>query len=44
MTLEEAIAHAKEVAEISNCDKCQKEHLQLALWLEELKQYRSNKD
>lgn len=36
MTLEDAIAHAKKVAESSNCDECKQEHLQLVAWLEEL--------
>ena len=36
MTLDEAIAHAKEVA-ASKCDECGKEHQQLAEWLQELK-------
>lgn len=35
MTLDEAIAHAKEVA-ASKCDECGKEHQQLAEWLQEL--------
>ena len=39
MTLDEAIEHAKEVA--GNCDtQCAKDHYQLALWLEELKNLR----
>ncbi|MBD8915962.1 MAG: hypothetical protein EGR77_08230 [Pseudobutyrivibrio sp.] len=44
MTIDEAIAHAKEVAEVQRsneqCNKCAKEHEQLAGWLEELKRYR----
>lgn len=41
MTLEEAIAHAKEVSENQYiCEECQKEHRQLADWLEELKSLR----
>jgi uncharacterized protein YacL (UPF0231 family) len=35
MTLNEAIAHAKDVA-ASKCDECGKEHQQLAEWLVEL--------
>jgi hypothetical protein len=35
MTLDEAIAHAKEVAAFK-CDECGKEHQQLAEWLQEL--------
>ena len=41
MTLEEAIAHAKEISENQYiCEECQKEHRQLASWLEELKELR----
>lgn len=36
MTLDEAIAHAKEVAE-GQCGECALQHAQLAEWLEELK-------
>ena len=39
MTLEEAIAHAKERAN-QDCTDCAKEHAQLAEWLEELKAFR----
>jgi vacuolar-type H+-ATPase subunit H len=39
MTLDEAIEHAKEIAN-SQCNECGKQHKQLADWLEELKQYR----
>lgn len=35
MTLDEAIQHAREVAQ-SGCSECCKEHEQLAEWLEEL--------
>lgn len=39
MTLDEAIAHAKEVFENQSvCEDCREEHKQLAEWLEELKQ------
>ena len=59
MTIDEAIAHAREVAKKNrnfdvipekvmatstfkyNCIKCAEEHIQLAEWLEELKQYRA---
>ena len=42
MTLDEAIAHAKEVFENQYvCEDCREEHKQLAEWLEELKR---NKD
>lgn len=39
MTIEEAIIHAREVAESRNdiCAECREEHQQLAEWLEELK-------
>lgn len=41
VTLEEAIAHAKEMSENQYiCEECQKEHRQLADWLEELKSLR----
>lgn len=38
MTLEQAIAHAQEVA-ASKCDECGKEHAQLAAWLTKLQGY-----
>ena len=46
MTIDEAIAHAREVASRNfddrvHCIKCAEEHEQLAEWLEELKQYRA---
>lgn len=37
MTLDEAIIHAIEVAELSKCEECKQDHLQLAEWLEKLK-------
>lgn len=37
MTLDEAIEHAKEQAQIIKCKACAEEHQQLADWLEELK-------
>lgn len=42
MTLDEAIAHAREVAEDkrADCIACAEEHEQLAKWLEELRLYR----
>ena len=44
MTLDEAIAHAREagmrLVSSEDCKACGEEHLQLAEWLEELKQYR----
>lgn len=41
MTLDEAIIHAKEISENQCiCEECQKEHRQLADWLEELKTLR----
>lgn len=52
MTIDEAIAHAREVAEYKRkcnensdciditCERCAEEHEQLAKWLEELKDYR----
>lgn len=44
MTLDEAIIHAKELAENQSiCKDCREEHKQLAAWLEELKQYREER-
>ena len=44
MTLNEAIEHCYEVANSTPCNesqkKCNAEHLQLAKWLEELREYR----
>ena len=47
MTIDEAIAHAREVASRKfddrvHCIKCAEEHEQLAEWLEELKAYRAS--
>ena len=46
MTIDEAIVHAREVASRKfddrvHCIRCAEEHIQLAEWLEELKQYRA---
>lgn len=46
MTIDEAIAHAREVASRNfddrvHCIRCAEDHIQLAEWLEELKQYRA---
>ena len=46
MTIDEAIAHAREVASRKfddrvHCISCAEEHEQLAEWLEELKAYRA---
>lgn len=46
MTIDEAIVHAREVASRNfddrvHCIKCAEEHIQLAEWLEALKQYRA---
>ena len=38
MTLDQAIKHCYEVAEKEQCSACAEEHLQLAKWLEELRQ------
>ena len=43
MTLDEAIQHAREVAQ-SGCSECCKEHAQLAEWLEELRDRRAAPD
>ena len=53
MTIDEAISHAREKADknsgcwkyctdIKDCKTCEKEHEQLAEWLEELKEYKEN--
>ena len=44
MTIDEAIAHAKETADTRTdlCDKCREEHRQLAEWLKELKLLRAD--
>ena len=47
MTIDEAIAHAREVASRKfddrvHCIRCAEEHEQLAEWLEELKSYRAS--
>jgi type II secretory pathway component PulL len=44
MTLEEAIKHARDTAENRTdlCDECRDEHKQLAEWLEELKQLKTD--
>ena len=54
MTIDEAIAHAREVAEVNRkcnensdcidieCERCAEEHEQLIKWLEELKMYRES--
>lgn len=42
MTLDEAIAHVKEVFENQYvCEDCREEHKQLAEWLEQLRDYKS---
>lgn len=41
MTLDEAIVHAREVAaSLGDCSECAKDHIQLAEWLEELRELR----
>lgn len=40
MTLSEAIEHCHDIAKKLGCCECAEEHLQLAAWLEELKQFR----
>lgn len=45
MTIDEAIEHCKEVAKKSDtCEDCANAHLQLASWLEELKELRVEKE
>ena len=45
MTLDEAIIHAEQVAELNEaeCFECAEEHRQLAKWLKELKELREQK-
>ncbi|MEG1310678.1 MAG: hypothetical protein RR942_04735 [Romboutsia sp.] len=43
MTLDEAIEHCIEQAD-GQCNECAREHYQLALWLQELKEYRKSDD
>ena len=40
MTLDEAIKHCNEVAEENECIECAAEHMRLAEWLTELKEFR----
>ena len=42
MTLDDAIAHAREIA--AGCGECAEEHAQLAEWLEELRGRRGESD
>ena len=46
MTLDEAVEHCYEVANSTPCNesqkKCNAEHLQLAKWLDELREYRAS--
>lgn len=45
MTIDEAIAHAREEAQVlraDGCDLCSQDHEQLADWLEELKRRRAD--
>ncbi len=44
MTLEEAIEHAREVADTCENSECAQDHAQLADWLSELKAYRDFDD
>lgn len=41
MTLDQAIAHAWEVSDKQGCTECGTDHMQLALWLEELRERRN---
>ncbi len=43
MTIDEAIIHAENVAQQQKCIACADEHRQLAEWLREFKQLRSDK-
>lgn len=40
MTLLEAIEHLDEIIENMECCECRNEHIQLKIWLLELKKYR----
>lgn len=40
MNIDEAIKHCYEVASLTSCTECKKDHEQLAEWLKELKSYR----
>jgi len=40
MTLEDAIIHAEETAKENICTPCGENHMQLAEWLKELKEYK----
>jgi len=40
MTIDDAITHAMDVYNKASCEKCKLDHMQLAKWLEELKQLR----
>lgn len=42
MTLDEAIKHCEEVSKECKNTECSLDHLQLAAWLKELKEYREN--
>ena len=44
MTLDEAIVHAREIADGLGCTACAAEHRQLADWLEELKMRRESEN
>ncbi len=51
MTIDEAIEHCEDVAKLKfennssqNCIRCGEEHLQLATWLKELKEYKKHED
>jgi len=44
MTLDEAIQHATEKAKNEKCRGCAEDHLQLVIWLEELKDLKIKKD
>ena len=51
MTIDEAIIHCEEVAirklkngNNANCVQCGEEHIQLAKWLKELRDYKSRED
>lgn len=44
MTLDQAITHAWEVSDEQGCTECGTAHMQLAFWLEELRERRKRED
>lgn len=44
MTIDEAIVHCREVINNNDCKECIEQHVQLIVWLEELKELREFKN